>query len=56
LWAERVVESSLADQAIERGLSSRSDLDDIAAGWLNWAANPDGWFTVVHGEIIATAP
>ncbi len=56
LWAERVLESSLADQAIERGLASRSDLDDIAAGWLNWAANPDGWFTVVHGEIIATAP
>lgn len=56
LWAERVLESSLADQAIERGLASRSDLDDIAAAWLNWAANPDGWFTVVHGEIIATAP
>ncbi len=56
LWADRVRESALADQAIERGLASRSDLEEIAKAWLGWAADPDGWFTVSHGEIIATVP
>ncbi len=53
LWADRVRDSALADQAIERGLASRSDLDEIATAWLEWVANPDGWFTVSHGEIVA---
>ena len=56
LWADRVRDSAFADQAIERGLASRSDLEEIAKGWLEWATNPDGWFTVSHGEIIATVP
>ena len=56
LWADRVRDSALADQAIERGLASRSDLEEIAKAWLGWAADPDGWFTVSHGEIIATVP
>ncbi|MEA2010195.1 MAG: methyltransferase domain-containing protein [Actinomycetota bacterium] len=56
LWADRVRDSAFADQAIDRGLASRSDLDEIAAGWLEWTAHPDGWFTVSHNEIIASVP
>ncbi|HET9609574.1 MAG TPA: SAM-dependent methyltransferase, partial [Acidimicrobiales bacterium] len=52
-WAERVVASSLAHQALDQGLATRGELDDIAAGWRAWAQDPDGVFTVVHGEIIA---
>lgn len=53
LWADRIRRSLLADHAIESGMATRSDLDDLAAGWLDWAANPDGWFAVLHSEVIA---
>lgn len=56
LWAERIVESAFADYAIESGHATRSDLEDIAAAWRAWAAHRDGWFAVVHGEIISRVP
>jgi SAM-dependent methyltransferase len=52
LWADRVTASALGDQAVERGLVTRSDLDEIADAWHRWAAEPDGWFAVLHGEIL----
>jgi len=53
LWADRARYSSFAEQALESGLAVRDDLDDIAHGWTRWAADPDGWFSFPHGEIIA---
>jgi ubiquinone/menaquinone biosynthesis C-methylase UbiE len=52
LWADRVTESALGEQAVERGLATRSDLAGMADAWRGWAADPDGWFAVMHGEII----
>jgi ubiquinone/menaquinone biosynthesis C-methylase UbiE len=52
LWAERVTESALGEQAVERGLATRSDLAGMADAWREWAADPDGWFAVLHGEIV----
>ena len=52
LWADRVTESAFAAQAVERGLSDRAELEAIAAAWRAWAAAPDGWFAVLHGEIV----
>ena len=52
LWADRIRQSSLADHAIQSGLVARSDLDDLATGWLDWAANPAGSFTVPHNEVV----
>jgi hypothetical protein len=52
LWADRVTSSSLGDQAVERGLATRDDLDAMAAAWRRWSADDDGWFAVVHGEIL----
>jgi len=54
MWADRVVGSTLADQAVRRGLASRADLQEIARSWRRWAAAADGWFTVVHGEVLCT--
>ena len=55
LWADRVRHSSFAGHAIETGLATPADLEDLAAGWLDWAKNPDGWFAVLHSEVIGTA-
>jgi ubiquinone/menaquinone biosynthesis C-methylase UbiE len=54
LWAERVVASAFADQAVEQGLASRAELDELSAAWRAWSASPDGWFAIVHGEVRAT--
>lgn len=51
-WAERITNSALATQAVEHGLATEGDLANIAAGWTDWARQPDGWFTLVHGEVL----
>ena len=53
LWADRVVQSRFADQAIESGAATQADIEGIAAGWRRWADHPDGWFSVLHGELLA---
>ena len=53
LWAERVTGSALADQALDRQLADEAELQRLAAAWRRWAAAPDGWFAVVHGEVLA---
>ncbi len=51
-WADRVVSSALAEQAIAAGLASRTDLEEMSAAWRAWSEEDDGWFAVLHGEIL----
>jgi hypothetical protein len=51
MWAERIVASDLARQLVDSGAASRADLDRIAAAWRAWAADEDGWLSLLHGEI-----
>lgn len=53
LWAERVTSSSFAEQAVEYGLSRPAELDSLAAAWRRWLEHDDGFFVVLHGELIA---
>jgi ubiquinone/menaquinone biosynthesis C-methylase UbiE/RimJ/RimL family protein N-acetyltransferase len=55
LWADRVVDSALARQAVDGGFSTEAELADLAQGWRRWAEQEDGWFSVLHGEILARA-
>ena len=55
-WAERVEHSALAEQAVGYGLSDADELAALAAGWRRWAEAPDGWFAVLHGEVLARCP
>jgi ubiquinone/menaquinone biosynthesis C-methylase UbiE len=52
-WAERVRSSSLAEQALAGGLSTAAELDGLADAWRAWGRAPDGWFAVLHGEVLA---
>jgi ubiquinone/menaquinone biosynthesis C-methylase UbiE len=56
LWAERVTASSsaFAEQARAAGVRD-AELERLADGWRRWAAADDGWFSVLHGEILAVA-
>jgi SAM-dependent methyltransferase len=53
MWADRILESAIAEQAISYGYATRADLARISAGWREWGASPDGWFASLHGEIVA---
>lgn len=55
LWADRVVASEFARQAKEYGLADDVALEALRDAWRAWGAAPDGWYTSVHGEVIATA-
>jgi SAM-dependent methyltransferase len=54
MWAKRI-HSSVGQMATERGLATESDLASISEAWQDWAASPDGWFLVPHGEVLARA-
>ncbi|MGE5762649.1 MAG: hypothetical protein ACM3ZF_01810 [Mycobacterium leprae] len=51
-WADRMTASSLADQVVDRQLGTREDLATVAQGFREWAARDDGWFAVLHGEVL----
>lgn len=55
-WADRARYSSFAEQAQSYGLSSASELDDIAAAFERWAATPDATFVLTHVEVLARTP
>lgn len=55
-WAQRITQSAFADRAVATGLTDRAELAELAAAWHRWAAHPDGWLAIVHGEVIARVP
>lgn len=55
MWAERILRSDMARQAITSGAATQADLRRISAGWRAWADAQDGWFSVLHGEILCRA-
>lgn len=55
LWADRIVASAFAEQAMAYGLATKDDLEDLARGFREWAAHDDGFFVLVHGEVLARA-
>lgn len=55
LWAQRCVESNFAVQAKESELADDVGLEQLAQDWLRWASEPDGWFAVLNGEVLARA-
>jgi ubiquinone/menaquinone biosynthesis C-methylase UbiE len=52
-YAERTLRSNLAEKALEYGLATQSDLDEIAAGWRAWGRDPDAVFYFSHTEVVA---
>lgn len=55
LWADRITTTALARQLLDQGLASDDELAGVAAAWRAWAADPDGWFSVLHGEVLIRA-
>ncbi len=52
MWADRIVGSALAEQLVAEGRATPEELAAISDAWRRWAADPDGWISVHHGEIL----
>ncbi|KIJ65055.1 hypothetical protein HYDPIDRAFT_110953 [Hydnomerulius pinastri MD-312] len=52
LWADRMTTSSFAKNAIESKYATKEKLEKIAEAWRVWGAQEDGWFAVLHGQIL----
>ncbi len=53
MWADRVLQSAFATDARAKSLATQSDLDLISQAWRTWAADPDAYLAMPHGEVIA---
>lgn len=56
MWADRILDSVMAGQVVDEGLATAADLRRISDGWRTWAAAEDGWFSILHGEIVCRVP
>jgi SAM-dependent methyltransferase len=54
MWSDRILTSALADQLLSEGRATHAELAGISAAWRAWADDPDGWISLLHGEILAT--
>ena len=52
LWADRTLASAYADRATDGGHATAEDLRAVSAAWREWGRHEDGWFSVLHGEIL----
>jgi ubiquinone/menaquinone biosynthesis C-methylase UbiE len=55
-WAERITGSNLATGAVEYGIASRRDLEEIAEGFRQWCRHPAAFFSIGHVEALARRP
>ena len=55
MWADRITSTALARQLVAEGRAGESDLAEVAEAWRSWADDPDGWFSVLHGEVLVRA-
>jgi ubiquinone/menaquinone biosynthesis C-methylase UbiE len=56
LWADRVVASAFATQAVAYGLADADELASLREGFLDWAEHDDGIFVLLHVEVLARRP
>lgn len=52
VWVDRIQQSGLKETALTGGHATQKDLDRLAEAWRTWGSNEDGWYAIVHGEVI----
>lgn len=52
MWADRILESKIADQLRKDGIATQADLERISQAWRDWVSADDGWMSIVHAEIV----
>lgn len=54
MWADRILGSDIARQLVGSGRIDRAGLERISRAWRSWAADEDGWMSILHGEVLCT--
>ena len=54
-WSGRITSAPLATQLEREGWADEAEREAIAEAFRTWARDPDGWFVLLHGEILARA-
>ncbi len=52
-WSQRILYSSVADQAVEYGIAEASDLQRISEGWTSWAESESPFFMFAQMAVLA---
>lgn len=52
LWADRTVASAYAERATGGGHATVGELQAVSEAWREWGRREDGWFSVLHAEIL----
>ncbi|MGW1159474.1 class I SAM-dependent methyltransferase [Streptomyces sp. NPDC002519] len=52
LWADRTLASAYADRVTEGRHATAGQLAAVSRAWREWGRHADGWFAVLHGEIL----
>jgi ubiquinone/menaquinone biosynthesis C-methylase UbiE len=52
-YADRTLQSNIADKALQYGLASRADLEEMAAAWRAWGRDTDAFFNLTSTEVVA---
>jgi ubiquinone/menaquinone biosynthesis C-methylase UbiE len=55
MWADRILHSAIARDLVSFDLATAAQLEEISAAWREWAAAPDAWIAIPHGEILCRA-
>lgn len=53
VWADRVVHSAFARNAIAQEAATEGELADLAREWTAWGRQEDAWFVILHSEVRA---
>ncbi|EED82032.1 predicted protein [Postia placenta Mad-698-R] len=52
LWADRVQLSAFATKAVKGGFATQEKLDMFSQAFRQWMQQEDGWYALLHGEIL----
>ena len=53
MWADRILQSALTTQLLESQRTTLSELQTISDAFRAWTSDEDGWFSLLHGELLA---
>jgi ubiquinone/menaquinone biosynthesis C-methylase UbiE len=51
-WAERILSSDIAKRAVEYGIATEDDLNEISQGWLDWVQAEGAFFAFMQVEVV----
>ena len=51
-WAERIRSGGVGKKALEMNLATKTELEEMAKAWEEWAVTEDACFGCLHGEIL----